>query len=270
MAFLGLFCLSFFSLKAQEKRTIESAPSKITQLSFFAPIEKVHIENSEDFVWVSKDQLLNLSFLSSLPLQTYLVVTLKGNHVFSFVLTNTLNPFELTYVINKPEQTQKEAKTRDFLQTCQKILKNTYFSPKKKTKGLLSYLFTKKIEIQKAKVKLTLVDLVIHQNKMYFFIELQNNSLIDFHIQEIAFETKAKVGKKKVSLTLRKLPLLTTCQALQRVPALTTSKEVLVLDSFSLSKEEELELELLEAPGGKRHLKLKIPTLALEKAKLLN
>lgn len=266
ITYLSIFCLSW--IQAQEKEVIQTAPSKITHLIFPASIEEVYIENSEDFIFYKQDNVLKLSTLVETPIQTNLKVNLRENQGFSFVVENTQNASKLTYVIENLQK--KPKKTSDFWKTCQKVLKQ--YSPpiKKKTKGLLNYLFSKKLEVQNANLKLTFLDLLIYENKMYFHIEIQNKSLIDFKIQEMAFETKSKVGKKKASLTLRKLPILATCKDLQKVPALTTSQEVLVLDSFSLEKQEVLLLEILESPQGKRHLKLQLPPFALTKAKPLN
>lgn len=124
--------------------------------------------------------------------------------------------------------------------------------------NLSQRLKSKGLSVSDNDIKLTLLSINYKYNEMYFTMEIENNSGVDYDLNllDISVANNRK-RKRKSAQTILKKPIF-TYQLLSRIPRKSTKRIVYVLPKFSINDEKKVIIELNEF-AGERNLILDIP-----------
>lgn len=238
-------------------------------LIFPEPIRQ-GITGSEDFVFTyNREKEQHLGLLQAIPgeASNLLVISTNGS-IFSYIVKyseelETLNYFiaEAGKIGNEiPDLSEKliedQALFSDAKAEKELADKNTYYQ------DFSSHLLRSKQTIGKLRkrkdgVELKVQNLVFHNSELYFVLEINNNSPIDYEpaFLNISVETR-KQGRKK---SIQKLPVYPVYKHLvpEIIPQGKTSRFVYVLPKFSIAEDKIVVIDLKEQQG-ERDIKLKI------------
>ncbi|MDR6919523.1 conjugative transposon protein TraN [Chryseobacterium sp. 2987] len=117
-------------------------------------------------------------------------------------------------------------------------------------------------------IQFSLKGIYIHDGKYYFNTEIQNKSNVSFQIDFINFKIIDKKVAKRTVFQEKPLNIIRTYSDISDVPDNTTSREVYLLDQFTLDHDKILVIEVFEKNGG-RHQRLEIENEDLIRAVLL-
>ncbi len=244
--------------------TIYANDTKNVALFFPDPI-KQGITGSENFVFTynrEKEQYFGLLQATPGEDSNLLIINTNGS-VFSYIVRykqqlNKLNYFvSRTQSIGNEKPVLKESKPKDSFgnQTEKSDLYYNRFS---------EFLLDRNQKIGRIKkrahgIVLSVENIVFDRSALYFVIEIENTSSLDYDLNFLKFyiETK-KQGKRKSIQKLEKQPVYTH-QVPFKVLENETKKMVFVLPKFSLADDKKLVVELNEQ-NGERNLKLNVKT----------
>ena len=261
---VALLVLISTSAQTQEKLdTIYANDNKNVAL-FFPEAISQGITGAEHFVFTyNREKQQHFGLLQAKPgKESNLLVIGSNGSVFSYILKYKKQLSRLNYFISGSESIGKEKPVAiDSTQASnpQKDLSNNadYY------RRFCSYLISKKerigrIKKRKHRIILSVENIVFNKEQLYFVIEIENKSSLDYDLNflKLANETRKK-GKKKSLQRLYQDPVF-SYNLPAKIGKNQTAKLVLVLPKFSLSKERRAILELNEK-DGERNLKLKIP-----------
>ncbi|MBZ9631571.1 conjugative transposon protein TraN [Salegentibacter sp. LM13S] len=259
----ALLVIVFTSAQAQEKLdTIYANEHKNVALFFSEEISQ-GITGAEHFVFTyNREKQQHFGLLQAKPgRESNLLVIGTNGSVFSYILKYKKQLSRLNYFIPEAESIGKEKPVVKDSVKDKKPQKNL-----NKKEGhyrrFCSYLLSKKQRIGRIKKRkndiiLSVENIVFNKEQLYFVIEIENRSSLDYDLNflNLAIETRKK-GKKKSLQRLYQDPVFK-----YNLPAKIGKKQtvrlVYVMPKFSLSKERRAILELNEK-DGERNLKLKI------------
>lgn len=129
---------------------------------------------------------------------------------------------------------------------------------KRFSSNLTGLVKTNGISDQNNDIKLSLLAIHYKYNEMYFVIEVENNSGVDYDVNllDISVANNRKKRRKSAQTILKK-PVF-TYQLLSRIPRKSVKRIVYVLPKFSINKEKKVIIELNEF-GGERNITLDVP-----------
>ena len=238
-------------------------------LIFPEPIRQ-GITGSEDFVFTyNREKEQHLGLLQAIPgeVSNLLVISTTGS-IFSYIVKYSEELEKLNYFIAETGKIGNEipdlsAKLNDDLAVfsdskAEKELadEDTYYQ------DFSSHLLRSKQTISKLGkrndgVELKVKNIVFHNSELYFVLEINNNSPIDYEpaFLNISVETR-KQGKKK---SIQKLPVSPVYKHLlpEKIPQKKTSRFVYVLPKFSIAEDKIVVIDLKEQQG-ERDIKLRI------------
>lgn len=242
--------------------TIYANDTKNVALFFPEPIRQ-GITGASNFVFTynrEKEQYFGL--LQAKPgKESNLLVINKDGSVFSYILKYKERISKLNYFIpiysnignEKPIETDSV-----LVKTSEKDIGiSTYYYQK-----YCAYLLDGKQRIgrimkQNEDIVLSVENIVFDREELYFVIQLENNSTLDYDLSflNLSIETRQK-GKKKSLQTLYQKPIY-----IHKLPSKIAKGKMMrfvyVMPKFSLSKDHRVILELDEK-DGERNLKLNI------------
>lgn len=238
-------------------------------LIFPEPIRQ-GLTGSEDFVFTyNREKEQHLGLLQALPgeVSNLLVISTTGS-IFSYIVKYSEELEKLNYFIAETGKIGNEIP-----ELSEKLIEEqVLFSDSKAEKELAdkdpyyhdfsSQLLRSKQRIGKLRkrkdgVELKVQNIVFHNSELYFVLEINNNSPIDYEpaFLNISVETR-KQGRKK---SIQKLPIkpLYKFKASGLIPQGKTSRFVYVLPKFSIAEGKIVVIDLKEQQG-ERDIKLKI------------
>ena len=264
---------AFVKGMAQEKTidldTIYANDRMNVALIFPEPIRQ-GITGSEDFVFTyNREKEQHLGLLQAVPgeVSNLLVISITGS-IFSYIVKYSEELEKLNYFIAEtgkigneiPELSEKliedQALFSDSKAEKEVADKETYYQ------DFSSHLLRSKQRIGKLRkrkdgLELKVQNIVFHNSELYFVLEINNNSSIDYEpaFLNVSVETR-KQGRKK---SIQKLPVSTVYKHLvpEIIPQKKTSRFVYVLPKFSIAEDKIVIIDLKEQQG-ERDLKLKI------------
>lgn len=269
-----LSVIPFGSLNAQEELpqhpksiildTIYANDKKNVALFFPDPI-KQGITGSENFVFTynrEKEQYFGL--LQATPGEdSNLIIINTNGSVFSYIIKYKGQLTKLNYFVSKTQSignekpVLKDSKPKDSFgnQTEKSDLYYNRFS---------EFLLDRSQKIGRIKksadgIILSVENIVFDRSALYFVIEIENTSSLDYELNFLKFFTETKKqGKRKSIQELEKQPVYTH-QIPSKVSENETRRMVFVLPKFSLADDKRLVIELNEQ-NGERSVKLNVKT----------
>lgn len=263
--FIMIFVFAFAKANAQTPHvldTIYANDTKNVALFFPEPIRQ-GITGSDNFVFTynrEKEQYFGL--LQAKPgKESNLLVVNRNGSIFSYIVRYKKQLSKLNYFIPLSNSIGNEKPiATDSIQaeTSEKSIDNrTYYYQK-----FCSYLLNRnqrigRIKERKESIVLSVENIVFDKEELYFVIQIENNSTLDYDLNflNLSIETRQK-GKKKSLQRLYQEPIYA-----RRLPSKIVEGEmvrfVYVLPKFSLSNDRRAILELNEK-DGERNIELTI------------
>lgn len=115
-------------------------------------------------------------------------------------------------------------------------------------------------------ITLQLKGIYVHDSKYYFHIQIKNETFVPFNIDFITFKVVDRKVAKRTVVQERTLTPLRTYKPLLPVTGNTTEKNVFLLDVFTLTDCQVLQIEVVEKDGGRGQV-LKVKNSDLLNAK---
>ncbi|SDR99087.1 protein of unknown function [Gillisia sp. Hel1_33_143] len=261
---IAVICISAFA-KAQTTKvldTIYANDTKNVALFFPEPIRQ-GITGSDNFVFTynrEKEQYFGL--LQAKPgKESNLLVVNKYGSIFSYIVRYKKQLSKLNYFIPLSSSigNEKPIVTESVIaESSEELVDNsTYYYQK-----FCSYLLKRKQRIGRIKKRnegiiLTVENIVFDKDELYFVIEIENNSSLDYDLNflNLSIETRQK-GKRKSLQRLYQEPTYKH-NLPSKIAESETVRFVYVLPKFSLSNDRRTILELNEK-DGERNIEMKL------------
>ncbi|PJX21942.1 conjugal transfer protein TraN [Psychroflexus sp. S27] len=242
--------------------TIYANDTKNVALFFPKPIRQ-GLTGADNFVFTfNREKEQHLGLLQAKPgKESNLLVINNNGSVFSYIVMYKKHIDRLNYFIPTTNSIGNERpKIKDSVRIKaieKRINFNTYYHQK-----FCSYLLVRKqrlglIKKRNEGIVMSVENIVFDKNELYFVIQIQNKSTLDYDLNFLKFsiETRKK-GKKKSLQRLYQEPIF-TYNLPSKIAENETIKLIYVLPKFSISNDRRAILELNEK-NGERNLKLKI------------
>ncbi|MEQ3676195.1 MAG: DUF4138 domain-containing protein [Dokdonia sp.] len=260
-----VFISAFAKVNAQTTHlldTIYANDTKNVALFFPEPIRQ-GITGSDNFVFTynrEKEQYFGL--LQAKPgKESNLLVINRNGSIFSYIVRYKSQLSKLNYFIPLSNSIGNErpiAKDSVLGKSSVELVDNsTYYYQK-----FCSYLLERKQRIGRIKKRnegiiLNVENIVFDKDELYFVIEIENNSTLDYDLNflNLSIETRQK-GKRKSLQRLYKEPIYKH-NLPSKIKENETARFVYVLPKFSLSDDRRAILELNEK-DGERNIEMKL------------
>ena len=242
--------------------TIYANDTKNVALFFPEPIRQ-GITGSDNFVFTynrEKEQYFGL--LQATPgKESNLLVVNRNGSIFSYIVRYKKQLSKLNYFIPLSCSIGNEkpiVKDSVLVESSEELVDNsTYYYQK-----FCSYLLNRKQRIARIKKRnegiiLTVENIVFDKDELYFVIEIENNSTLDYDLNflNLSIETRQK-GKRKSLQRLYKEPIYKD-NLPSKIKENEMARFVYVLPKFSLSDDRRAILELNEK-DGERNIEMKL------------
>ena len=242
--------------------TIYANDTKNVALFFPEPIRQ-GVTGADNFVFTynrEKEQYFGL--LQAKPgKESNLLVVNRNGSVFSYIVKYRKKLNRLNYFIPTSKSIGNEkpilADSTIFVKREDTIDNRTYYYQK-----FCSYLLNRKQRIGRIKkrnesIVLSVENIVFDKDELYFVIEIENNSTLDYDLNFLNFsiETRQK-GKRKSLQRLYKEPIYKD-NLPSKIKENEMARFVYVLPKFSLSDDRRAILELNEK-DGERNIEMKL------------
>ena len=260
-----IICSTFAKVKAQTTHlldTIYANDTKNVALFFPEPIRQ-GITGSDNFVFTyNRENEQYFGLLQATPgKESNLLVINRNGSIFSYIVRYKKQLSKLNYFIPLSNSIGNEkpiVKDSVLVESSEELVDNsTYYFQK-----FCSYLLERKQRIGRIKKRnegiiLTVENIVFDKDELYFVIEIENNSTLDYDLNflNLSIETRQK-GKRKSLQRLYQEPIYK-----HNLPSKIKENEmarfVYVLPKFSLSDDRRAILELNEK-DGERNIEMKL------------
>jgi len=242
--------------------TIYANDTKNVALFFPEPIRQ-GITGSDNFVFTynrEKEQYFGL--LQATPgKESNLLVVNRNGSIFSYIVRYKKQLSKLNYFIPLSNSIGNEkpiVKDSVLVESSEELVDNTNYYYQK----FCSYLLNRKQRIGRIKKRnegiiLTVENIVFDKDELYFVIEIENNSTLDYDLNflNLSIETRQK-GKRKSLQRLYQEPIYKH-NLPSKIKENETARFVYVLPKFSLSDDRRAILELNEK-DGERNIEMKL------------
>ena len=260
-----VFTSAFTKVNAQNTQildTIYANDTKNVALFFPEPIRQ-GITGSDNFVFTynrEKEQYFGL--LQAKPgKESNLLVVNRNGSIFSYIIRYKKQLSKLNYFIPLSNSIGNEkpiVTDSTLVESSEELVDNkTYYYQK-----FCSYLLKRKQRIGRIKKRnegiiLTVENIVFDKDELYFVIEIENNSSLDYDLNflNLSIETRQK-GKRKSLQRLYQKPIYKH-NLPSKIKEGKTVRFVYVMPKFSLSNDRRAILELNEK-DGERNIELKL------------
>lgn len=243
-----------YSQEAERLDTIFANEHKNVALFFPQPISQ-GITGASHFVFThNRERQQHFGLLQAKPgTESNLLVIDAGGAVYSYILKYKKDLSRLNYFIQGTARigTVKRdlsGPAKEVEPKTNKLDKDTHYQ------NFCSYLLNKKERIGRLRkrnqgILLSIENIVFNQNELYFVIQIENESSLDYDVNflNLSLATRQK-GKKKSMQTLLKEPLF-TYKTPVKIKEGHTARMVYVFPKFSLSSDRQVLLELNERKG---------------------
>lgn len=246
--------------------TIYANDTKTVSLFFPKPIRQGMVGKSHFVFSYNKEIAQYFGLLQATPgVESNLLAITANGQVYSYILKYADTLQKLNYFISEQESIGNEKPSPYFLRTGEKTssaidtLISDQFMIYKQTCSELLVNSKKKIIRSKIKnqIRLSVKNNAYKNNVLYFSMEIENKSTIDYDVNFLRFFISNSNGlKKKSSQTISNEPIFTYLQP-SKIKAKTKSEFMVVFSKFTIGKHKKMMIELNEA-NGERNIRLKI------------
>ena len=242
--------------------TIFANDSKNVALFFPAPIRQ-GITGSENFVFTyNREKEQNFGLLQAQPGdESNLLIISSSGAVFSYIVAYKNQLERLNYFISEDQRIGSlRPANEDTLQTKVTAQKagniDTYF------KRFSEFLIGRnqrivRIKNRKNGISLSVENIVFQKEALYFVIEIDNRSTLDYDLDFLRFYTQTRKQGKKKSIQKIEIEPLYVYRLPVKIPEQQSRRMVFVVPKFSLAHDKQLLVELKER-HGERALTLKV------------
>ena len=242
--------------------TIFANDQKNVAMFFPNPIRQ-GITGAENFVFTynrEKEQYFGLLQAKPGNSSNLLIINTDGS-IFSYIVSYKEQLEKLNYFVSQSKrigfEQPKFTDKKDSISIGNLFTDKTFYYDK-----FCSYLLTRKQNIgniQKAKngIVLRVENIVFDKEELYFIIQIENKSTLDYDLNflDISIQTK-KQGKKKSVQRILQVPNF-KYDVPTRIAEKSIRRIVYVLPKFSIASDKVVVLELNEK-NGERNIKLKV------------
>jgi len=267
--FLVLSSLKLYS-QSLKLDTIYANDHKNVALFFPSPIQQ-GITGSENFVFTyNREKEQHFGLLQATPgrVSNLLVISDSGA-IFSYIVKYSDDLKKLNYFIAETNSIGNVIPVSEDNEDIRKdeglkedSAKSISYSIENYFRKFCSYLIEKKQGIKRIKkrkndIVLSLENIVFEKEQLFFVLEIQNRSTIDYEVNflELSVQTK-KNGKRKSMQKLVQEPSL-KFQMPEIIKEGQSARFIYVLPKFSIANDKVVMLDLNEK-NGERNLKLKV------------
>jgi conjugative transposon TraN protein len=264
---VSLICVffSFFICRAQVWPSSHLLISTNKTTSIIFPYAIKHVDRGTKDVLVQQvnnaENLLLVKASTPKFKETNLSVITADGQLYSFIVTYDSMPALLVYKLDIPKEKDQivfEAKRLN------EVAVEEYARQISDNKKIVGGLKSKQWEM-KAVVK----GIYIKGDVLFYHLELENQSSIDYDIDFIRFYIRDKTKAKRTAVQEIDLKPLCIVGNIESVKGASKNNIVVALEKFTIPDGKYLDLEIMERNGG-RHLNLKIGNNKIVKAKLLS
>ena len=267
--FLVLSSLKLYS-QSLKLDTIYANDHKNVALFFPSPIQQ-GITGSENFVFTyNREKEQHFGLLQATPgkVSNLLVISNSGA-IFSYIVKYSDDLKKLNYFIAETNSIGNVIPVSEDNEDIRKdeglkedSAKSISYSNENYFRKFCSYLIEKKqgigrIKKRKNDIVLSLENIVFEKEQLFFVLEIQNRSTIDYEVNflELSVQTK-KNGKRKSMQKLVQEPSL-KFQMPEIIKEGQSARFIYVMPKFSIADDKVVMLDLNEK-NGERNLKLKV------------
>ena len=242
--------------------TIYANDQKNVALFFPEPILQ-GVTGSDNFVFTyNRDSAQHFGLLQAKPGEaSNLLIISNTGAIFSYIVQYKEKLKRLNYFIVQNNSIGNERPIKATVET--KIQQSEVGKRKAKFEKFAAFLINRKEQIgrikkRKQSIVLRVGNIVFDKNELYFVIQIENKSTLDYDVNFLRFSVATrKKGKRKSLQRIEKNPIFKYNMP-TKIPGKKTVKLVYMMPKFSLSSDRWGILELNEK-HGERNVKLKIP-----------
>ncbi len=239
----------------QASDTIELAFNKTSHLFFSSNIKYVDT-GTQDVIKESNNNILKIAAAIRDFEETNLTVVTSDNVVYSFILRYNEDVKTLTYFFNDRQGMKIETDTSDSSETVNDEKNVLYKRNCAKIKDSGEELSRQ--GAYNKKISLSLTNVFIIDDRLYFKLILSNSSSIDYDVELLEFRLVNKKRMKKSPIQEDILTPLFVYNPLKEIKSNSQKTySVFVFDKFTVPKEKKLVIEMIEKRGG-RHIKFSV------------
>ncbi|MDP3944810.1 MAG: DUF4138 domain-containing protein [Lutibacter sp.] len=246
--------------------TIYANDTKTVSLFFPKPIRQGIVGKSHFVFSYNKEIAQYFGLIQATPgVESNLLAITANGQVYSYILKYADTLQKLNYFISEQESIGNEKPSPNFLKTHEKnlIAADTLISDSimvyEQTCSELLVNSKKKIIRSKRKnqIRLSVKNSAYKNNVLYFSMEIENKSTIDYDVNFLRFFISNSDGlKKKSSQTISKEPIFTYLQP-SKIKGKTKTEFMVVFSKFTIDHHKKMMVELNET-NGERNIRLKI------------
>ena len=266
-----LVAFSFSRINAQvELDTIYANDIKNVALFFPEPIQQ-GIAGSDNFVLTyNREKEQTFALLQATPgKESNLLVISNSGAVFSYIVKYSEELQNLNYFIEKSGSignVNRVVVDSENVKIETDLPLNAEIKPSLNDRLYLkkfsSYLLNKsaksaKLRKRNEKVVLKLENIVFHKEHLYFVMEIQNRSAIDYEVNFLKVSVKTRKNGKKKSMQNLIMDPVFKYDMPNKIGVGETARFVYVMPKFSIADDKLVMLDLNER-NGERNMKLKI------------
>ncbi|PTX43583.1 uncharacterized protein DUF4138 [Christiangramia gaetbulicola] len=242
--------------------TIFANDSKNVALFFPAPIRQ-GITGAENFAFTyNREKEQNFGLLQAQPGdESNLLIISSSGAVFSYIVAYKKQLERLNYFISEDQRigSLKPANV-DTIQTIATAQKagniDSYF------KRFSDFLIDRnqrigRIKIRRNGIALSVENIVFQKEALYFVMEIENASTLDYDLDYLKFYIQTRKQGKKKSIQKLEIEPLYVYRLPVKIPEKQSKRMVFVVPKFSLARDKQLLIELKER-NGERALPLKV------------
>jgi len=272
LSLLSIFStLSNYGQRSKPIDTLYANNTNTVSLFFSKPIRQGIVGKSHFIFSYNKEKEQYLGLLQASPgASSNLLVITNDGQIYSYILKYAKKLSKLNYFITEEESIGNEIPT----EKKEKAIKNVSNIDKRKKetemglydKNCASFFKNTRrplnISKQKYQIKLSINNIVYDNDALYYLVEIQNNSKMDYEVNYLRFFTKNESGLKRKSI--QKLQINPVYEYLnpKRIKANSKTEFVIVLSKFSIDNQKNILVELNELQG-ERNLELKLPNRSI-------
>lgn len=230
--------------------------SKTTSIVFPYAIKSIDIGSAEVLVQKAKgvENILLVKAAKQYFFQTNITAVTSDGKLYVFVLNYNEDCPDLNIKAENGGAVDKDILFSTENENQKKIVQSATLalSKMKKNNGL---------KRSKYQISLEVTGIFIQQDVLYFRIVFENNSKINYDIDQLRFFIRdKKKSKRTASQEIEMLPLYTTSNS-DVLPDKSKIVQVYALEKFTIPEKKYLTIQLIEKNGG-RHLEVDIKILA--------